>query len=212
MRRDVAHAAARAGWGKAEEIKLVRHDSERASRYISVAAARPRHLAVNLSPAFVPGSFFMGRPRAAGKKSSDWLLKAGVLAPMSISVEVWSTKKEAVMTMNLLRQIATSRLPISFYRSEDIDQVRILRAAGLVVAWVPAASHLPSRAGDGAAAQVIAITQKGRRELADFDVPRSGAPLGVQPRAPLWRQRIPRIFTRLRRSPPTERPGSSRMQ
>ena len=35
------------------------------------------------------------------------------------------------MTMNLLRQIAGSRLPISFYRAEDIDRVKVLRAAGL---------------------------------------------------------------------------------
>ena len=46
------------------------------------------------------------------------------------------------MTMNLLRQIAASRLPVSFYRPEDIDQVRILRAAGLVVGLV-SAPHQP---------------------------------------------------------------------
>jgi hypothetical protein len=47
------------------------------------------------------------------------------------------------MTMNLLRQIAGSRLPVSFYRSEDIDGVRVLRAAGLVVALVPSSSDPP---------------------------------------------------------------------
>ena len=56
------------------------------------------------------------------------------------------------MTMNLLKQIAGSRLPVTFYRSEDIDQVRILRAAGLVVALVPSPSDPLSMSGAAAAA------------------------------------------------------------
>lgn len=92
------------------------------------------------------------------------------------------------MTMNLLRQIATSRLPISFYRTEDIDQVRILRAAGLVVALVPAPSDPLTCSGDATAAQVLAVTQKGREELAKFNYPKAWPPL--------WRKRMPRIVTR----------------
>lgn len=110
------------------------------------------------------------------------------------------------MTMNLLRQIATSRLPISFYRTEDIDQVRILRAAGLVVALIPAPSNPVTLSGDGLAAQVLAVTQKGREELAKFDYPEA--------RPPLWRKRVPRIFTKHRLPPrsPGQQTSPTRMQ
>jgi len=111
------------------------------------------------------------------------------------------------MTMNLLRQIATSRLPISFYRTEDIDQVRILRAAGLVVALVPAPSEPLTLSGGSSAAQVLAVTQKGREVLAEFNYPEEA-------RAPLWRWRMPRIITRHRKSSRSsaEQSASARMQ
>jgi hypothetical protein len=92
------------------------------------------------------------------------------------------------MTMNLLRQIASSRLPMLLYRSEDIDQVRILRAAGLVVALVPTPSAPRAGPSSAAAAQVLAITQKGREELAKFGYPESPPPR--------WRSRSPRITAR----------------
>lgn len=92
------------------------------------------------------------------------------------------------MTMNLLRQIASSRLPMSLYRSEDIDQVRALRSAGLVVALVPAPTDPLALSGAATAAQVLAVTQKGREELAKFSYPES--------RPPRWRNRMPRITTR----------------
>ncbi|MEZ2299957.1 hypothetical protein [Variovorax sp. RCC_210] len=88
------------------------------------------------------------------------------------------------MTMNLLKQIAGSRLPLTFYRTEDIDQVRVLRAAGLVVAMFSSAAHAPHAPS---MAQVLAITQKGREELAKFPYPES--------RPPRWRFRMPRIKT-----------------
>lgn len=94
------------------------------------------------------------------------------------------------MTMNLLKQIAGSRLPVTFYRTEDIDQVRVLRAAGLVVALVPSPSDPLSLSGSALAAQVLAVTQKGREELAKFNYPES--------RPPRWRNRLPRITARLR--------------
>jgi len=47
--------------------------------------------------------------------------------------------------MNLLQQIATSRLPMPIYRNEELDQLRILRAAGLVVAGLPDPSDSPVR-------------------------------------------------------------------
>lgn len=89
------------------------------------------------------------------------------------------------MTMNLLRQIAGSRLPVSFYRSEDIDGVRVLRAAGLVVALVPSPSDPLALSGSRPAAQVLAITQKGREELAKLGYADS--------RPPRWRLRMPKI-------------------
>ena len=76
------------------------------------------------------------------------------------------------------------------YRAGDIDQVRILRAAGLVVALVPSPSNPLSMSGPASAAQVLAITQKGREELAKFNYPES--------RPPRWRNRLPRITARLR--------------
>lgn len=94
------------------------------------------------------------------------------------------------MTMNLLKQIAGSRLPVTFYRTGDIDQVRILRAAGLVVALVPSPSDPLSLSGSALAAQVLAVTQKGREELAKFNYPES--------RPPRWRNRSPRITARRR--------------
>ena len=94
------------------------------------------------------------------------------------------------MAMNLLKQIAGSRLPVSFYRTEDIDQVRLLRAAGLVVALVPAPSNALTLSGCASAAQVLAITQKGREELAKFSYP--------EPRPVRWRQRPSRLFARHR--------------
>jgi hypothetical protein len=97
------------------------------------------------------------------------------------------------MTMNLLKQIAGSRLPATFYRDEDIDGVRVLRAAGLVVALVPSPSNPLSLSGAPSAAQVLAITQKGREELAKFSYPQSPPP------PPRWRNRSPRI-TAWRRS------------
>lgn len=88
------------------------------------------------------------------------------------------------MAMNLLRQIAGSRLPVPFYRQEDIDGVRVLRAAGLVVALVRSASEAN---GTLAEAQVLAITQKGREELAKVGYP--------EQHAPRWRFRMPPIKT-----------------
>ena len=104
------------------------------------------------------------------------------------------------MTMNLLKQIAGSRLPVTFYRDEDIDGVRVLRAAGLVVALVPSPSTPLSLSGSPSAAQVLAVTQKGREELAKFSYPES--------RPPRWRNRSPRI-TAWRRSNASGPPRSA---
>ncbi|WP_076997475.1 hypothetical protein [Variovorax sp. KK3] len=75
------------------------------------------------------------------------------------------------MSMKLLRQIAASRLPITFYRPDDVDEVRVLCSAGMVIAIVPAASDPLLLSGKAPAAQVLAVTQKGLEDLADFSYP-----------------------------------------
>lgn len=111
------------------------------------------------------------------------------------------------MTMDLLRQIASSRLPMTFYRSEDIDRIRVLRSAGLVVALVPAPSDPLTLSGAPSAAQVLAVTQKGREELASFGYPEA--------RPPRWRIRMPRIKTARhahQAAPPPARETPARLQ
>ena len=96
------------------------------------------------------------------------------------------------MTMHLLQQIAGSRLPATFYRQDDIDGVRVLRDAGLVVALFMTSTSLRSGSRTPPAAQVLAVTQKGREELARFSYPTAPSPL--------WRGRMPRIKPRLKAS------------
>jgi hypothetical protein len=75
------------------------------------------------------------------------------------------------MPMDLLKQIAATRLPVSFRTSKEIDEVRILRQAGLVIALIPAPADPLKLAGSEPAAQVLAITEKGREELARIRYP-----------------------------------------
>ncbi|MDH6594975.1 hypothetical protein M2165_004864 [Variovorax sp. TBS-050B] len=75
------------------------------------------------------------------------------------------------MPMELLKQIAASRLPVSFRTPKEIDEIRILRQAGLVIAFVPAPADPLKLAGAEPAAQVLAITEKGREELARIHYP-----------------------------------------
>lgn len=67
------------------------------------------------------------------------------------------------MSMEFLRQVAAAPLPKSFTRAEDIDAVRILRQAGLVIALVDEPPE--------GAAKVVAITEKGNAELLRFHYP-----------------------------------------
>jgi len=75
------------------------------------------------------------------------------------------------MSTDLLRQIAASHLPITFHRPDDIDRVRALCAAGSVIALVPSLSAAHSPAEKATPAQVLAVTQRGLEELADFSYP-----------------------------------------
>jgi hypothetical protein len=85
------------------------------------------------------------------------------------------------MSMDLLKQIAASRLPMSFRTPKEIDEVRILRQAGLVIAFVPAPADPLKLSGSEPAAQVLAITEKGREELSRIRYP-GEAPQGGKPR------------------------------
>ena len=75
------------------------------------------------------------------------------------------------MPMDLLKQIAASRLPVSFRTPKEIDEVRILRQAGLVIALIPAPADPLKLACSEPSAQVLAITEKGREELARIRYP-----------------------------------------
>lgn len=66
------------------------------------------------------------------------------------------------MTMELLRHIASSRLPLAFHRAEDIEQVRDLCAQGLLIALPPAPPGNARHSASTQAAQVLALTQEGR--------------------------------------------------
>jgi hypothetical protein len=96
------------------------------------------------------------------------------------------------MPMDLLKQIAASRLPMSFRTPKEIDEVRILRQAGLVIAFVPAPADPLKLSGAEPAAQVLAVTEKGREELARIHYP------GELPRGPSQRAGWKNLLTAAR--------------
>lgn len=68
------------------------------------------------------------------------------------------------MPMELLRELTACTLPRTLSDSSNIDKLRVLRAAGLVVA------DLPEMTGSGEVvrqATCLAITDKGRQALAE---------------------------------------------
>jgi hypothetical protein len=69
------------------------------------------------------------------------------------------------MPMELLRQIAVEKLPFTVFAPADIDKLRVLRAAGLVTAFIPPVEEMRSGAEMQKAAQVLAITAKGLAAL-----------------------------------------------
>jgi hypothetical protein len=100
---------------------------------------------------------------------------------------IWSSRNGGPeMAMDMLRQLAGSPLPATFRTPAEIDQVKLLRAAGLVIALTPASSNPPTPSGIGDAAQVLAITEKGREELARFSLPGDLPPM-PRARAPWWK-------------------------
>ena len=67
------------------------------------------------------------------------------------------------MSIEFLQQIAATPLPESFNDARDVDAIRILRQAGLVLALV---DEPPERG-----ARVLAITEKGNSELLRYHYP-----------------------------------------
>lgn len=67
------------------------------------------------------------------------------------------------MSVEFLREIAATPLPKSFHAAKDMDAIRILSQAGLVLALV---NDPPE-----ASARVLAVTKKGHEELLRFHYP-----------------------------------------
>ena len=76
------------------------------------------------------------------------------------------------MSVEFLRQIAATPLPQSFNAARDVDAIRILRQAGLVLALVDE----PPEYG----ARVLAITEKGTSELLRHHYPEAGKKRGTR--------------------------------
>jgi hypothetical protein len=66
------------------------------------------------------------------------------------------------VSLEFLRQVAATPLPKSFNDAKDVDAIKILRQAGLVIALVDEPHE---------GARVLAITEKGHAELLHFHYP-----------------------------------------
>jgi hypothetical protein len=69
------------------------------------------------------------------------------------------------MSMDCLRRIAERDLPYSVHDWAEIDNLRVLRAAGMISAFLPPPIDLPHGEQSQKPAQVLAITEKGRQAL-----------------------------------------------
>lgn len=70
------------------------------------------------------------------------------------------------MPMQLLKVLAQQSLPYAVYAPVNIEKVRVLRAAGLITAFIPPPrQHTSGEAEVLRPAQVLAITEKGREAL-----------------------------------------------
>ena len=68
------------------------------------------------------------------------------------------------MAVEYLKEVASAPLPRVAYRKKEIDSIRLLRAAGLVIAKIPE-EGVP---GEVPYAKVVAVTEKGHREMQDI--------------------------------------------
>ncbi len=69
------------------------------------------------------------------------------------------------MAIDCLRRVAEQKLPCAVYDLREIDNLRVLRAAGMVMAFLPPPDHLAHGEISQKPAQVLAITKKGRATL-----------------------------------------------
>jgi hypothetical protein len=69
------------------------------------------------------------------------------------------------MAIDCLRRVAERKLPCVVYDLREIDNLRVLRAAGMVMAFLPPPDYLPHGESSQKPAQVLAITKKGRDAL-----------------------------------------------
>ena len=76
------------------------------------------------------------------------------------------------MSVEFLRQIAATPLPKSFNDAREVDAIRILRQAGLVLALVDE----PPEHG----ARILAITEKGTSELLRYHYPEASEKRGAR--------------------------------
>jgi hypothetical protein len=67
--------------------------------------------------------------------------------------------------MDCLRRVASRKLPCTTYDLREIDNLRVLRAAEMVVAFLPPPDDLAQGEWSPKPAQVLAITEKGRKAL-----------------------------------------------
>uniref|UniRef100_UPI0040394AB7 hypothetical protein n=1 Tax=Variovorax sp. BK018 TaxID=3450241 RepID=UPI0040394AB7 len=68
------------------------------------------------------------------------------------------------MSLSFLRTLADSRLPVTLTRPSEINDLLVLRAAGLVAAVTMKA---PGDQGAGEVARCLALTPQGRAALRD---------------------------------------------
>lgn len=68
------------------------------------------------------------------------------------------------MAMEFLKEVASAPLPRIAYRKSEIDCIRVLRAAGLVIAQIPE----ETAPGEIPYAKVVAVTERGHREMLDI--------------------------------------------
>ncbi|WP_198088136.1 hypothetical protein [Variovorax sp. E3] len=71
------------------------------------------------------------------------------------------------MTMECLRKIAEKCLPYEVYEVSEINKLSVLRAAGLIMAFIPPPGAVQDGETYKKAATVLAVTQKGRLMLQD---------------------------------------------
>ncbi len=69
------------------------------------------------------------------------------------------------MTVEFLRHLAEQNLPCQVFTPTEINMLSVLRAAGLIMAFIPPPEVIRHGATSYKAATVLAITEKGRLAL-----------------------------------------------